>query len=86
MTYLTRVEMNISNIRIGISLIEQDIESAWRDHHSLCMGLYMLRAMFQTLTGNLTDPPCEDLLLRAKNVLEKSEIYILLNDRYEAEV
>ena len=71
---------------VGIALLEKDVDAAWRDQYSLCMGLYSVRAMLQTLTGSFTDPPCEELLLRAKTPLEKSEVYILLHDRHEAEV
>ena len=71
---------------IGIALLEGDVEAAWYDQHSLCMGLYSMRAMLQTLTCSFTDPPCEELLSRAKTPLEKSEIYMLLQYRHEAEV
>ena len=70
----------------GIALIEKDVEAAWRDHHSLCMGLYSLRVVLQNLVCDFADPPCEELLPRATTALEKSEIYVLLHDRHEAEV
>ena len=70
----------------GIALIEKDVEAAWRDHHSLCMGLYSLRVVLQNLVCDFAAPPCEELLPRATTALEKSEIYVLLHDRHEAEV
>jgi hypothetical protein len=76
----------IVKIVAGIRLLEHNIEESWRDHHSLCMGLYKLRSVLQNLTGECTEPPCFDLLERAQNILEKAEIYILLHDRHEAEV
>ena len=76
----------VNNIHVGISLVEKDVEAAWQNHYSLCMGLYSIRAMLQNLMGDFTDPPCEELLARARTTLEKSDIYILLHDRHEAEV
>ena len=84
---IERTRSNCNNtLRAGIALLEKDVEAAWHDQHSLCMGLYSLRAKLQTLTCSFTDPPCEELLSRAKTPLEKSEIYMLLQNRHEAEV
>lgn len=66
--------------------MEINIEDSWTCQYELCMHAYKFHAELQNVTGILTLPRCDHLLERAKTEVEKAEIYILLDTRYEVEV